>query len=85
MLGNIFRNNFITLQLNENSEKIYGVVQQPSPTCPLIDDVINSLCNSDYDKLACKLENIRQHVKDIRSWGEQWKQLAIKNEHKSNI
>lgn len=68
--------NIITLNLSENSEVVYGISKQPSPTCPMIDDIINSLCNDDYEKLASKLEEIRKHVISIRKWGQEWKDLA---------
>lgn len=74
-----FADTITTLDLNENSERIYGVCKQPPPTCPMIDDVINALCNEDYEKLAPKLEAIREHVKSIREWGQEWKDLAKEN------
>lgn len=69
------------------SERRFGITNQPSPTCPLIDDVI--ICGknlieriSDADENEFKwfkddCELIRNRVEEIRAWGKEWKDLAI--------
>ena len=79
LLPGLFNDDIIIMNISENSEERYGIVKQPSPTCPMIDDVINALCNEDYEKIAPKLEAIRGHVKSIRDWGQQWKDFAKEN------
>lgn len=48
-----------------NNETQFGISRQPEPTCPEIDDVLK------------KIEGIRDHVSLIRSWGQEWKDMAI--------
>lgn len=71
----------IQLHLNENSEELYGVRNQPKPTCPTIDNLIQYLRIHDKvdNHILSELESIRQNAKSIREWGEEWKQLCKVN------
>ncbi|HNC58762.1 MAG TPA: hypothetical protein PLP33_25275 [Leptospiraceae bacterium] len=83
----LFSKNFTLLNLYENSETIYGVKKQPPPTCPLIDGLINQLSmlglsEKEFLDVEEKLEKIRKNVSDVRSWGQEWKDL-VKNARKN--
>lgn len=71
----------IQLHLNENSEKLYKVRNQPKPTCPTIDKLMSYMVqnNKNDAHIFEELEKIRKNAKDIREWGEQWKQLCKKH------
>lgn len=72
---------FIKLNLSESSESIFGLKKQPSPTCPLLDNVLENLRRSCKEEelytLERQIEEIRDRVKEIRSWGQEWKNLAL--------
>lgn len=93
---------------DQPSEALYGIVAQPEPTCPLINEALDSVERmqrkirgyerADEDELRDMisdvetylgllsgygrtglLEDIRRRVTDIRSWGQEWKDLAKEN------
>lgn len=58
------------------SEERNGIMYQPAPTCPMIDALKADM----PDKYHVGMENIREHVKNIREWGQQWKNKALESE-----
>lgn len=58
------------------SEERNGIMYQPAPTCPMIDTLKSKVDEKYHDEL----EAIREHVKNIREWGQQWKNNALERE-----
>lgn len=79
-ITNWIRSAIIKLNIfDETSERRFGIMQQPPPTCPMIDELILII---KQQKLAHevdmihKLEYIRTNTKNIRAWGQEWKTAA---------
>ena len=53
-------------------EKNHGIVGEPSPTCPYVDDVVGWLKES-----LDQMEVIRSNNEQLREWGTEWRDAAV--------
>lgn len=80
--------NEIKERTNLTTEEILNILPQPDPNCPFIDsyveDIEKHLVNVHVDKkthdllleLRSSLEEIRSRFELLRTWGQDWKDVA---------
>ena len=68
-------------QPKTNPEEIHGIVPEPKGLCTTIDKCQQAIYLNDKDTAAQLLEELKGQAIDLRTWGEQWKKLTIKQNH----
>lgn len=66
-----------------NSEQVLGLMEQPEITCGMIDDLVTDIMQNVRDRdeetaMLELLEKIRKRAEEIRHWGQDWKDEALR-------